>query len=230
MTRSTDSRNSESDAEYVISAGRAREDSPGVPAGEPDVDHQPKLNEQRNGGRTDRGRPHAVRDSALSRGLLETLCQHGENRRSLRRMEAGLRADLKPSGPLGKLLFDRFWSCVLRLIFVSHLEGKELFTNTVSSKSSVAVPYLRDGPVPILVTQTEDNNASSEPRESDAIEQDLFHRLALVARYDRSASREMYRTLGYLLVMREAGGKGLTAAVRAAAGIKEFGKEDGNNA
>lgn len=165
----------------------------------------------------------------MSRGLLETLCKCGENRRSLRRMEAELRAELKPAGPLGKLLFDRFWSCVLRLIFGSHLEGKGLFTSAVPSKSS-AVPYLQDGPVPILVTQTQDNNVTDDPKESEVMDQDLFQRLALIARYDRSASREMYRTLGFLLVMRDGGGKGLTAAVRAAAGIKECAVEGGNNA
>jgi hypothetical protein len=118
----------------------------------------------------------------------------------------------------------------LRLIFGSHLEGKGLFTSAVPSKRTIAVPYLQDGPVPILVTQTQDNDVTDGPKESEAIGQDLFHRLAFIARYDRSASREMYRTLGFLLVMRDGGGKGLTAAVRAAAGIKEFGREDGNNA
>jgi hypothetical protein len=209
------------DADNVGSAGCTPPD-----AGEAGEPHRTRG--RRNSGRTDRGRLHARQDAALSRGLFETLCRCGENRRSLRRMEAELRAELKPAGPLGKLLFDRFWSCVLRLIFGSHLEGKGLFTSAVPSKSS-AVPYLQDGPVPILVTQTQDNNVTDDPKESEVMDQDLFHRLALIARYDRSASREMYRTLGFLLVMRDGGGKGLTAAVRAAAGIKEFGKEDGNN-
>jgi hypothetical protein len=220
------------DAEYAIPEGHAPEHPPGVATGGPNAESPPDLPRacQKKGGRTDRGRLHARHDSPLSRGLFETLCRRGENRRSLRRMEAELRAELKPVGPLGKLLFDRFWSCVLRLIFGSHLEGKGLFTSAVPSKSGITAPYLQDGPVPILVTQTEHNNASGDPKESEVMDQDLFHRLALIARYDRSASREMYRTLGFLLVMRDGGGKGLTAAVRTAAGIKEFGKEDGNNA
>ncbi len=219
------------DAEYVIPEGHAQEHPPGVATGGPNAESPPDLPRacQKKGGRTDRGRLHARQDSPLSRGLLETLCKCGENRRSLRRMEAELRAELKPAGPLGKLLFDRFWSCVLRLIFGSHLEGKGLFTSAVPSKSS-AVPYLQDGPVPILVTQTQDNNVTDDPKESEVMDQDLFQRLALIARYDRSASREMYRTLGFLLVMRDGGGKGLTAAVRAAAGIKECAVEGGNNA
>ena len=138
------------DAEYAIPAGNAPEHPPGVAAGGPNAESPPDLprTSQKKGRRTDRGRLHAMRDCA-DRGLLETLCKCGENRRSLRRMEAELRAELKPAGPLGKLLFDRFWSCVLRLIFGSHLEEKGLFTRAVPSKSRSAVPYLQDGPLPI---------------------------------------------------------------------------------
>jgi len=219
------------DAEYASPAGHMQEDTTGVAAGEPKVDNQPKLlrTGKRKGARTDQGRLHAVRDSALSRRLLETLCRCGENRRSLRRMEAELRAELKPIGPLGNLLFGRFWSCVLRLILASHLEGIGLITNAVPSKSGVTIPYLHEGSVPTLMTHSEDNGVSGDPKKSEAIDQDLFRRIALVARYDRSASREMYRTLGFLLVMREGGGKGLTAAVRAASGIKELAAEDSKN-
>jgi hypothetical protein len=205
-----------------------REDS----SADPKLDNQAELPRpgRRNDGRTDQGKPHAVRDSILSRGLLETLCRNGENRRSLRRMEAELRAELKPTGPLGNLLFSRFWSCVLRLILVSRLEDIGLITNTAPSKDGVAIPCLHEGSVPILVTSSEDNEVSGDPKKPEPFDQALFHRLALVARYDRSASREMYRTLGFLLVMRDGGGKGVTAAIRAIAGIKELEAEDGKNA
>jgi hypothetical protein len=199
---------------------------------------EPKLNNQaelprtrpRNGGRRDQGRLHAVRNSVLSRGLLETLSRCGENPRKLRRMEAELRAYLKPTGPLGNLLFSRFWSCVLRLILVSHLEDVELTAKAASPKEGVAIACLQEGSVPILVTPSEENEVSGGPRKPETSDQDLLHRLALIARYDRSVSREMYRTLGFLLVMRDGGGEGLTAAIRAAAGIKTFEAEDGKNA
>ncbi len=198
---------------------------------EPELPNQaePPRTGRRNGGRTDQGRLHTVRDSVLSRGLLETLCRRGENRRSLRRMEAELRAELKPTGPLGNLLFSRFFSCVLRLILVSRLEDIGSIPTRLPSKDGVAILSLHEGSVPILVTHSEDNGESSGPNKPEPFNQDLLHRLALVARYDRSASREMYRTLGFLLVLRDAGGKGLTAAIRAAAGIKTFETEDGNN-
>ena len=144
-------------------------------------------------------------------------------------MEAELRAELKPTGPLGNLLFSRLWSCVLRLILVSRLEDIGLIMKAAPSEGGAAIARLQEGSVPILVTPSEDNEVSGGPQKLEPFDQDLFHRLALIARYDRSASREMYRTLAFLLVMRDGGGKGLTAAIRAAAGIKTFEAEEGKN-
>jgi hypothetical protein len=112
------------DAEYAIPDDHVQEHPPGVAAGGPNAESPPDLPRtgQKKGRRTDRGRLHAMRDSPSSRGLLETLCKCGENRRSVRRMEAELRAELKPAGPLERLLVDQLWSCILRLILLSHLE------------------------------------------------------------------------------------------------------------
>jgi hypothetical protein len=172
------------------------------------------------GGRKDRGRLHAVRSSAMYRGLLESLRRFGENPKALRRMEAELRAALGPIGPVGNLLFARFWSAVLRLILVERLEQAELATKGSSSKCSIPVPSLRESSIPILVLPPEHGNSPSDPGASESLEPELFSRLALIARYDRAASREMYRTLGLLLLMRSRGEKGLADAIRAAAGIR----------
>jgi hypothetical protein len=198
------------------------------PVRQSDVNYDQEKKTQR-GGRKDQGRLHAVRNSVLSRGLLETLAGFGESPRALRRIEAELRAQLKPSGPLGELLFDRFWSCVLRLILVSHLEGRRMTCSAAPSESDAEVPYIQDGPVPVLVNRSK-GETMREASVAEVINRDLFEKLALIARYDRSASREMYRTLGLLLVMRDGGSKSLTTAVRAAAGLKEFEKVGGSDA
>jgi hypothetical protein len=142
-----------------------------------------------------------VRGSILSRRLLRILEQRGENVRALRRMESGLRAALKPKGPLGQLLFDRLWASYLRLILVAHLEEAGLAPQGSASKTSVSVPSLREGAVPILVLPSNDEQFEQDQEETFSSE--VFRRLALVSRYDRAAGREMYRTLDRLLIMRD---------------------------
>ena len=181
--------------------------------------------QQRKGGRTDQGRRHAARDSVLSRGLLELLSRHGENLRTLRRMKAELRGVLKPEGSLGKLFFDRFWSCVLRLIYVGRLEEAGLEPRTNRAKGRMPITVLREGSLPVLLTPEEQDDLTAGSETVNALEPDVFRRLALIARYDRAASREMFRMLGLLLLMRDDGESGLANGIRAAAGIKSSDEE-----
>jgi hypothetical protein len=194
---------------------------------EPKLENQDKLPKtgQRTGGRTDQGRLHAVRDSVLSRGLLETLTRYGENPRKLRRMERELRTVLKPEGPLGKLFFDRFWSCVLRLILLSRLEEIGLAPRSNAAKRPIAVPSLREGLMPVLLSGEEHEDVTAVSRTVEALEPDVFHRLALIARSDKSCSKEMFRNLGLLILMRDGGESGLASGIRDAAGIKELDGE-----
>ena len=189
---------------------------------EPKLANQQKLPRtgQRNGGRTDKGRLHAARDSVLSRGLLETLTRYGENPKKLRRMESELRAVLKPKGPVGNLFFGRFFSCVLRLILIARLEQMGLAPRSNASKKQITVPSLREGSMPVLLTAEEHEDLTAVSGTIEALEPDMYRRLALIARYDRAASREMYRTLGLLMLMRDDGENGLANGIRAAAGIK----------
>ena len=193
----------------------------------PKFDSQEKLRRGRkNGARTDQGRLHAVRDSVLSRGLLETLTRYGENRRTLRRMEAQLRTVLKPAGALGTLLFARLWSCVLRLVLVGHLEATALVPARNISNERGITPSLQEGALPVLVTAEDDQNSSAPSGTFEPLEPDILSRLALISRYDRSASREMYRTLGLLILLRDEGEKGVSSAILAAAGIKARNGEE----
>ncbi len=79
--------------------------------------------------------------------------------------------------------------------------------------------------MPVLLTGEEHDDSTSVSGTVEALEPDMFRRLALIARYDRAASREMYRTLGLLMLLRDDGEKGLANGIRAAAGIKELDRE-----
>ena len=185
--------------------------------------------EQRNGGRTDQGRLHAVRDSVLCRGLQETLSRYGENPRTLRRMKADLRTALKPKGPLGNLLFDRFWCCVLRLILVGHLEETGLAPRRTASQNSPLIPSLHEGALPTLVLPAGSGDLTGDHKSLELLDADVLRRLALVSRYDRAAGREMYRTLAFLLLMQDRGEAGLANWARATIGARHE-NEEGKNA
>jgi hypothetical protein len=179
-------------------------------------------------GRNDRGRLHAVRSSALSRGVLETLRRHGENIRALRENQNELRATLKPTGAIGRLLLDRFWASVLRLILVARLEEIGLGPRGSPTKSSESEPTVREGAVPILVLGSEED-MTGDDGSSERFDSELFRKLALVSRYDRAASREMYRTLSLLLLMRQKGEVGLESWASAMAGIKSADQGEDHN-
>ncbi len=179
--------------------------------------------------RKDRGRRHAVRGSVLSRSLLQTLERHGENVRALKKIESELRATLKPKGALGRLFFDRFWASILRLILAARLEEGGLEGQGIAGKNSASLPSLREGVFPILVVPEGGDTSIDDPEKPIVFDSEVFRRLALAARYDRSAAREMYRTMSLLLIMRSEGEAGLENWVRATAGVKnEIGKDDKN--
>jgi len=140
-------------------------------------------------------------------------------------MAAQLRAELKPKGALSNLLFDRFWSCVLRLILIARLEETGLASRQNAPETNAVVPSLCEASMPILLTVDEHQDSAAVSGTVEALEPDMFHRLALLTRYDRSASKEMYRTLGLLLLLRDGGEKSLARGIRAAAGIKASGEE-----
>ena len=80
--------------------------------------------------------------------------------------------------------------------------------------------------MPVLLTGEEHEALPAGSETVEALEPDMFRRLALIARYDRAASKEMYRTLGLLTLMSDDGEKGLASGIRAAAGIKALDGEE----
>jgi hypothetical protein len=154
--------------------------------------------------RKDGGKLHATQTSVLSRGLLEALRHHGQNIRRLREMERALRATLRPTGPLAELFFDRFWHSILRLILASLLEAKRLTQKSSEFSNKPGIPELHSEFEPVLVISEKQNDLPIQTS-APLFEAELVHRLSLIARYDRAASREMYRSLSLLLVLRDQG-------------------------
>lgn len=167
--------------------------------------------------RKDRGRLHSTRNSLLCRGLLETLQRNGQNLKPLRAMEKALRDTLLPTGPLAELFFDKFWASVLRLILTAQLENLAMRPSEADVSCASRLPQLYRRSEPML-SEFEGHETNQGAGNTGA---EILHRLSLIARYDRAASREMYRTLSLLLILRDQGNSALTDWAMATAGIKD---------
>jgi hypothetical protein len=170
--------------------------------------------------RRDLGGLHAPRNSVLSHGLLEFLRTDGQNIRALRAREAALRKMLRPEGPLGEMFFDQFSASSLRLIVAARLEKKILTQEKPADQTKSLPPELYRQLAPMLIThQGEDNSA--ERKGQDGCDAELLHQLLLIARYQRAAAREQYRSLNILLLLRDQGEDlGLRNWLSAQVGVK----------
>ena len=181
----------------------------------------PLVAPMNDGRRKDKGHLHATRHAALSRYPLEALRHLGENPKTLRRQERRLRAKLKPPGVIGAIVFDRFWSSYLRCLLAARSELSALAPADIPTGQKSAGPSLREREVPTLVLP----EAQDQRMTYEALPPDLFRQLALVQRYDRHFSREMYRALAMLLVLRSSGEAGLEQCIRHLLGVKKENSE-----
>ncbi len=167
--------------------------------------------------RTDAGRLHAVHHGILSRRPLEALRKLGEDLKALRRLERRFWAELRPRGAVAEMLFDRYWSSYLRCLLAARTEAACFLGNNqdVAEKPANRARII-DADVPTLVLE-QDTGASLA---STPVGRDMLHQLALVQRYDRHFSKEMYRALGLLLVVRSSGDDGLEKAFAALFGLE----------
>ena len=113
---------------------------------------------------------------------------------------------------------------------VGHAEFVENVVQMIFDRLLADEKFLADFAVAKTLVLPEGGDGSMDvPEKTIVRDSDVFRRLALVARYDRSAAREMYRTMSLLLIMRSEGETGLENWVRATAGIKnEIGKDNKN--
>ncbi len=178
------------------------------PSESPQHKRQPNL-----GVRKDKQRLHAMRHGILSQHPLQVLARLGVNTRPLRRMERALRTELKISGTLQNMLFDRVWSCQLRCLLAAIVEGTTLFPTKGANDPPTQAPSLVAGELPTLTWETRENANGNFPP-------DLFQQLSLVQRYDAHYSRAMLRYLGFLLLLRDRGESGLKGCIEKIIGPK----------
>jgi len=146
--------------------------------------------------RKDKGELHVRHHGVLSRNPMQALIRLGENPRELLKIEKMLGAELKPTGMLGKNLFDRAWSSFLRCLLIARMEAR-LFM-PVSQNDSDQMPELKEMELPTLVWP--------EPGASNYnFSDDLTRRLETVLRYDAHFAREFYRAVGMLLALQNGG-------------------------
>lgn len=159
--------------------------------------------------RKDRGQLHATRHGVLSRYVLQALKNLGEDIRPFRRLEKRYRKALEVTEEIQEMIFDRFWSSHLRCVLGARIEATAVTRSITARNPQGVLPELHERDLPTLIL--------AEESEAKAIVQnlpsDLIRELVLFQRYDRHFSREMYRALGLLLIMRNGGEAGLPRGI-----------------
>ena len=184
-----------------------------------------RKREPRRACRTDLGKLHRMRHGILSREALDALVQAGEDRKTFRRLERQYRAALRPVVPFGNLFFDRFWASYLRLLLIGRLETRLIEGNSTGKNKPESLALV-PGHQPTLVRQDPDGQPSGATPMMQELPADLLRDLVLVQRYDRHHSRELYRSLGLLLLLRRGGEPALEDWASEMLGNSKTHKED----
>jgi hypothetical protein len=163
--------------------------------------------------RADKNHLHSTHHGVLCREPLETLVRLGENKRHLRQIEKNFRAELKPSGTIANAIFDRMFCCYLRCLLAAKLEARALAAvDSPQASGRRRVARISSEELPTLIfsdeTQHHLQNLSSG----------LCGQIALVQKYDSHFSREFFRSLGLLLVLKNSGEVGLAKCIGKALG------------
>jgi hypothetical protein len=172
--------------------------------------------------RKDKHRLHSMRHAVLSRYPLEALAHLGENIRQLRNLERTLRTELKPSGVVGAMVFDRLWSSYLRCLLAARAEAVALSPTDRPAELPGRAAVIREDELPTLIS-------NDHSQVNEVFSTDLIRQLALVERYDRHFSREMYRALTMLLVAKSGGQAGLERCLGRALGFNINSSEGSAN-
>jgi hypothetical protein len=196
----------------------AQADPPAVEPGAPAQDRG-TIPQIPSAPRKDRTRIHMTRHAVLSRFPLQALAALGENVRQLRRLEAKFRAELKPSSAVGGMLFDRMWSSYLRCLLAARAEAMALGPDEQQTDATTT-PTLVRKELPTLVWP-------DQPTAKEKLSSELFRYLALVQRYDSHFSRELYKCLGMLLVLRDNGEAVLARCITKTLGINHDDDQSG---
>ena len=136
----------------------------------------------------------------LSRNPLKALIFLGENPRHLQKIKKMLRAELKPIGIVGEILFDRAWSSYLRCLLIARAEA-HLFI-PVDQGDSNRMPELTEMELPTLIFP--EPSATNFP-----FYDELMEHLEIILRYDAHYAREFYRAVALLIALQSGGIAGL---------------------
>lgn len=151
----------------------------------------------------------------LSRHPRQALVSAGENAHALDRIERSLRDELRPTGVIGQIIFDRLLSCVWRCLLIAKKE------------KTIFVPENQPGTFEERLEQARQSHmlalAAGDSKSGYNQASILLSNLSITQRYDAHYSRELYRALGMLLTLRGAGDTELTLLL-----AKTFGQNREN--
>lgn len=171
--------------------------------------------------RKDSGHLHATRHAVMSRYPLEALRHVGVDVKQFRRLERRLRAALKPRGEIAGIFFDRFFSSYLRCVLAARLEASAFEPKAAGPPRTTSLPTLQERDLPTLLYPEEHDRQLI----GAVLPPDLFRELALVQRYDGHFSKEMFRALSVLLVLRSNGETGLERCIGQMVGARKDSTE-----
>jgi hypothetical protein len=161
------------------------------------------------GARKDKGAIHNTHHGVLSRHPLQALVKLGENPKRLRQIESKFHAELQPSGAVGNMLFDKMFSSYLRSILAAKLEARALASidrqTPKAGRQQTHISAAEEQPALVIEDMAE--------QDLQTVPDDLYSQLALVQKYDGHYSREMFRSLGLLLALKNAGEAGLAKCI-----------------
>ena len=144
--------------------------------------------------RKDKNRLHAPKHRILSRNLLQTLADRGENVREWQRMIRALHVDLQIQDQLGEIIFDRLCCSLMRCTLITNAERAIFIAEDQGPGYDARLKQAS------LIALTTNSTNVGGPQAVN-----LLNYLSLLQRYDAFYRREFNRDLGALLALRDDG-------------------------
>jgi hypothetical protein len=150
--------------------------------------------------RKDKDCVHRTRHGILSRYPLQILIDQGESKRRLLQIEKNFISDLAPTGTIGNAIFDRMFSSYLRVMLAGKMESRTMIVvDSPARPDGMQVAGISAQELPTLIF-------SADPRgDLQNLSPESWSQIALVQKYDSYYSREFFRCLGLLLVLKHGG-------------------------
>ena len=168
----------------------------------------PNRRESTTRTRKDKNRVHSTRHGVLSRYPLQILINLGESKRRLLKIEKNFLADLEPRGTIGNALFDRMFCAYLRELLAGKMEAQAMaMVDSSTPRDGMRAVGISAQELPTLIF------SADSQRDLVILSPNLWTQIALVQKYDTYYSREFFRCLGLLLVLKNGGEAALAKCV-----------------